>query len=128
MYMSYVLSCRVLTTLASIFLFLGGVYNSGSIHMQLDVYTDGTLACYYPPKWPLVAGGILSIFATGTAICFYITANPNASSTNYTFGQNNNVNIQMPTADYKQSGIPAAAAIGVTPGGYQAGVPSPGYY
>ena len=112
--------------MASIFLFLGGIYNSGSIHMQLDVYTDGTIVCYYPAKWPLVVGGILSLFATGIAICFYITANPNASSTNEP--QSNNVNIQMPTANYKQSGIPAAAAVGVPPGSYQAGVPSPGYY
>ena len=86
--------------------------------MQLDVYTDGTIACYFPPKWPLVAGGILSLFATGTAICFYITANPKASSPNYEFGQSNNVNILMPTV----------AAIGVTPGSYHVGVPTPGYY
>jgi hypothetical protein len=110
---------------ASILLFVGGIYNSGGVHMKLDAYTDGTLLCYYPATWPLIAGGVLSLFATGTAICFYVVAISDNSSSS-----DDVADVQIPTANYKPSAVPAAAAaaIGIPPGAYQAGVPTPGYY
>ena len=111
-----VLSCRILTILSSIFLFVGGVYNSGSVHMRFEVYDDGSYACYAPTKWPFIVGGMLSLFATGTTICFYIIATSNKSPINSLFGQNNNFNIQMPNANYNERAIPVAPAPGVVHG------------
>ena len=34
--------------LSLLFLFVGGVNNSGPVHMWLDVYNDGTIVCYGP--------------------------------------------------------------------------------
>jgi hypothetical protein len=114
--------------LASIMLLVGGIYNSGGVEMKLDAYSDGTLVCYYPETWPLIAGAVLSLFATGTAICFYVVATSSSSAS----ATQSDIEFQPPIANYNKPGaVPAAAAaaaFGVPPGGYQAGVPTPAYY